>query len=136
MNCVIDTSVAVAWYFSESGSIKAREWQDKILAGRLHAMVPPLHYLEFANVLRTYVLRKEIERDLAEDIYALHLDAPMDSVEPPRAAILATALEFGATAYDAAFIALAQVYECPLITAERSTTPWVVKLGDRVQIVG
>ncbi len=136
MNGVIDTSVAVAWYFSEASSAAARAWQDKIFQGRLHALVPSLHYLEFANVLRTYVLRREIDRALAEDIYALHLEAPLDCVEPPRAAVLATALEFGATAYDAAFIALAQIYDCPLITAERTTTPWVVKLGDRARVVG
>lgn len=136
MNVVIDTSVVVAWYFNESFSIPARKWQDKILEGKVHAMVPPLHYLEFANVLRTYVGRREIKRDLAEDIYALHLDAPLDSVEPPRAAILPTALEYGATSYDAAFIALSQTYECPLVTAERTTMPWVVKLGERAILIG
>ena len=136
MNAVIDTSVAIAWYVQESFSKPAREWQDKLLAGKLHAMVPPLHYLEFANVLRTYVRRKELDRSLAEDIYALHLDAPLDPVEPPRHAILAAALEFGASAYDAAFIVLAQTYECPFITAERTTTPWVVKMGERAISIG
>ena len=131
MNVVIDTSVAVAWYVDESSSRAAREWQDRLLAGRLHAMVPPLHYLEFANVLRTYVRRREMDRMLADDIYALHLEAPLDAVEPPRAAILAIAFDFDTTTYDAAFIALAEAYECQLVTAERTTTPWVVKLGDR-----
>lgn len=132
MNIVIDTSVTVAWYLDESFSRAAREWQDKLLAGKLHAMVPPLHYLEFANVLRTYVRRGEMVRQLADDLFALHLDAPLDTVEPPRAGILATACDFDTTAYDAAFIALAEAYECPLLTAERSTTPWVGKLGNRV----
>ena len=136
MNCVIDTNVAIAWYIEEQFSHAAREWQDKLLRGQLHAMVPPLHYIEFANVLRTYTLRREIDRDLAADVFALHLDAPLDCVEPPRAALLATALEYGATAYDATFIALAQAYECLLITAERTTTPWVVKLGERAVTIG
>ena len=136
MNAVIDTSVAMAWYLEESFSRAAREWQDKLLAGTLHAMVPPLHYLEFANVLRNYVRRGELDWALADDIYALHLDAPLDPVEPPRSVILAIARTYDATAYDAAFIALAEVYECPFVTAERKTTPWLVKLADRAIPIG
>jgi predicted nucleic acid-binding protein len=136
VNVVIDTSVAIAWYANEKFSKPAREWQDRLLSGRLHAMVPPLHYVEFANALRAYVLRREMDRRLAEDVYALHLDAPLDAVEPPRAAVLATALEFSATAYDAAFISLAMTCDCPLVTAERSTAPWVVKLGQLAITVG
>jgi predicted nucleic acid-binding protein len=136
MNVVIDTSVAVAWYLNESFSLPARDWQQRILSGQVHAMVPSLHYLEFANVLRTYVRRQEMERELAEDIQALHLDAPLDVVDPPRASTLATAFEFDSSAYDAAFILLAQTYDCPLITAERTTAPWVVKLGKLAITIG
>lgn len=132
MTIVVDTSVAIAWYLSESFSKPARVWQEKILTGQAHALVPSLHFLEFANVLRTYVRRKEMHPDLANEIYALHLDAPLNVEDPPRDEILRTALEFDASAYDAAFIALAKVYNCPLITAERSTTPWVIKLGKHV----
>ena len=99
-------------------------------------MVPALHYLEFANVLRTYVWRRELARDLAEEIYALHLDAPLDVVDPPRASVLATAFDFGTTVYDAAYIALAQTHDCPLVTAERTTAPWVVKLGKLAVTIG
>jgi len=129
MTIVVDTSVAIAWYLTESFSDSARVWQEKILTGQTQAWVPSLHYLEFANVLRTYVRRKEMNPDLAHEIYALHLDAPLNVEDPPRDEILLTALEFEASAYDAAFIALAKANNCPLITAERSTTPWVIKLG-------
>ena len=80
--------------------------------------------------------RREIERGLAEDIYALHLDAPLDVVEPDRASLLATAFAFDATVYDAAYISLAQSYDCSLVTAERTTAPWIVKLGQRAMILG
>ena len=129
MNVVIDTSVAMAWYLKESFSAPARVWQERILEGTVHAWVPTLHFLEFANVLRTYVRRGTMAADLASELYALHLDAPLNAADPPRDIILATAFEFNATAYDAAFIALAQAYDCPLITAERAGTPWVAKLG-------
>jgi predicted nucleic acid-binding protein len=129
MNVVLDTSVALSWYLNESFSMAARGWQERILAGTVHAMVPALHYQEFANVLRTAVCRGNLEADLAEEIYALHLDAPLDIVEPPRHALLATALRFECTVYDGVYVCLAETYECSLLTAERSTAPWVVKLG-------
>lgn len=131
MNVVLDTSVALAWYLNESFSAAARQWQERILSGTAHAMVPSLHYQEFANVLRTTVRRGEIEAALAEEIFALRRDAPLDIVEPPRQALLATALKFDCTVYDGVYIALAETHECALLTAERSTTPWVVKLGSR-----
>jgi len=129
VNIVLDTSVVLAWYLNEAFSSAARQWQERILAGTVHAMVPALHYQEFANVLRTAVRRKEIEASLAEDISVLHLDAPLDVVEPPRQALLATALAFHCTVYDGVYVALAETHGCVLLTAERATTPWVLKLG-------
>lgn len=129
---VLDTSVAIAWYLPEAFRAAARVWQSRLLDGRVRLVVPGLHYWEFGNVLRTYVMRSELEPDLAERIWALHLDAPLEVVEPGRAGVLATALEHGATLYDAVYIALARSLDLPLLTAERTTTPWVVKLGRRV----
>ena len=107
---VLDTSVAAAWYLPEAFATGARRWQARLLEGRVRLVVPSLHYWELANVLRTYVRRSELAADLAAEIYSLHLEAPLDVVEP----------ELGA----------------PLLTAERRTTPWVAKLGRLVQPVG
>ena len=119
---VIDTSVTVAWYMEESFSTAARTWQDRLLGGKVRLLVPSFHYWEFANVLRTLVTRGEIGQDLAADIFDLHLDAPLEVAEPERRVVLSTALEYGATAYDAVLIALAVAHQAPLITAERTTT--------------
>jgi predicted nucleic acid-binding protein len=105
-------------------------------SGGAQLIVPSLHFWEVGNVLRTYVRRREIERGVAEEIYSLHLDAPIEVAEPPQAQVLTTALDFEATVYDAVYISLALTYDVPLVTAERSTTPWVVKLGDRIRIIG
>jgi predicted nucleic acid-binding protein len=132
---VLDTSVAVAWYLPETFRAAARAWQSRLLDGRVRLVIPGLHYWEFGNVLRTYVMRSELESDLAEEIWALHLEAPLEVAEPERAEVLATALEYGATVYDAVYIALGRSLDLPLLTAERTTTPWVVKLGRRVESV-
>jgi predicted nucleic acid-binding protein len=132
---VLDTSVAIAWYLPETFRAAARAWQSRLLDGRVRLVVPGLHYWEFGNVLRTYVMRSELEVDLAEQIWALHLEAPLEVAEPERSEVLATALEYGATVYDAVYIALGRSLDLPLLTAERTTTPWVVKLGRRVESV-
>lgn len=132
---VLDTSVAVAWYLEESFSPSARVWQERLLEGKMRLLVPELHYLEFANVLRTLTVRGTLTPQLASDIFALHLDAPLETAEVDRAGLLMTALEYGSTVYDAAFIGLALALDVPLVTAERTTTGWVAKLGARIASV-
>jgi predicted nucleic acid-binding protein len=132
---VIDTSVTLAWYLEEEFSPAARQWQDRLLSGAVRLLVPSLHYWEFANALRTLAARKAIEEGTAQELLDLHLEAPLEVAEPDRREVFRLALEYGATAYDAVFICLALANDVHLVTAERSTTRWVTKLGDRVQQV-
>lgn len=132
---ILDTSVAVAWYLPEAFADAARRWQTKVLRDEVGFCVPSLHYWEFGNVLRTYVRRGELEQELAAEIYSLHLEAPITIVEPDRAQCFANAFDYAATVYDAVYITLCLTLDAPLVTAERTTTPWVVKLGDRVRQV-
>ena len=133
---VLDASTALAWYLPEDFHLAARRWQQDALAQRVRFAVPSLHYWEVGNVLRTYVRRREIERDIADEIYDLHLRAPLEVAEPDRAVVLQTALDYEATVYDAVYIALSLGLNAPLVTAERTTAPWVVKLGELVKTVG
>jgi predicted nucleic acid-binding protein len=73
---------------------------------------------------------------LAGEIYDLHLEAPLERAEPDRKQTFSTALEYAATVYDAVYITLSCSLSAPLITAEKTTTAWVVKMGDQVRHVG
>jgi len=132
---VLDTSVAIAWYLPEAFADAARAWQNGMIEKRVQFVVPTLHYWEFANVLRTHVRGKALDGDLAREIWALHLDAPLETAEPAVDNVLNVALETGTTAYDAVYIALAVQLDVPFLTAERPTTPWVRHLGKRVQSI-
>ena len=132
---VLDTSVAVAWYLPESFSSRAREWRDLLLAGKVRLLVPSLHYIEFANVIRTYVRRGELKNSLGQEIYDLHLEAPLEVIDSSREEILQIALEYESTSYDAVFINLALRQKTPILTGERTTTPWVTKLGDLAEVM-
>lgn len=133
---VLDTSVAAAWYLPETFSHEARRWREDMVSQRVRFLVPPLHYLEMANVLRAIVRRGELDAVIALDVYDTHLGAPLDVRDPPREKLLEIALEYETTAYDAAFVCLALEHRAPVLTAERSTTPWVVKLGDLAEPLG
>jgi hypothetical protein len=63
----------------------------------------------------------------------LHLDASIEMTEPERRVVLSTALEYGATAHDAVFIALAVANQTPLITAERTTAEWMRRLAALIE---
>ena len=129
---VVDTSVLLAWYLPEAHSKSAKEWRKKMIEDSVKLIVPSLHYWEFGNVLRTYILRKEITEDLSREIFDLHLEAPLEIRNPEIPAVFDNALTYGASMYDAVFITLTLSLGFPFITAEKSTTPWVVKLGERV----
>ena len=133
---VLDTSVAVAWYLPERYAIEARTWRTSLIEGRVRLIVPGLHYWEMANVLRTYVRRGEISADVAREIYTVHCEAGLEIAEPDRRSVLDVALEYDATSYDAVYVALSLEHQIPLLTAERTTTPWVVKLGTLASPVG
>jgi predicted nucleic acid-binding protein len=132
---VLDASTALAWYLPEEFQLAARRWQQDALAQRIRFAVPSLHYWEVGNVLRTYVRRRELQRATAHEIFDLHLQAPLEVAEPERGVVLQTALDYDATVYDAVYIALSLGLNAPLVTAERTTTPWVVKLGALVKTV-
>lgn len=132
---VLDTSVAIAWYLPEDFQPAAREWQRRALDDEVRFVVPGFHFWELANVLRTYVRRREIDPELASETYGLHLEAPLEVREPDRRRVLEIALDYQATAYDAVYIALSLELDVALLTAERTTTPWVERLGDRVELV-
>jgi predicted nucleic acid-binding protein len=128
---VVDASVALAWYLSESFSGAAHVWRSKLDGQQFTFIVPQLHYWEFANALRTKIRRKILDAGSASVIWKAHLAAPLHMIDPSREDVLATALEYDATAYDAVYITLALELDAPLLTAERATTPWVKKLGAR-----
>jgi len=125
----------VAWYLPEAFAEAARSWQTRMLDERVDFVVPTLHYWEFANVLRSHVRSRALDAKLAEDIWALHLDAPLETIEPPIESVFALALAHGTTSYDAVYIALAIHLDVPFLTAERSSTPWVKSLGRRIQTI-
>jgi predicted nucleic acid-binding protein len=122
-DCVVDASVGIKLFLVEpltdrADALFARLTDDP--PARFY--VPDLFYIECANILWKYVRRfgypaEEARRDIA-DLVRL----PLQGV--PMAALAGPALELatahGSTAYDAAYVALAQQLELPLVTADEA----------------
>jgi predicted nucleic acid-binding protein len=110
---VVDTSVAIKWFFDESGSSQARS----LLRGQTVG-APDLLYYEFANYLcmKDFVTAEEARR-FVDQLYAM----PLQIFLLPQKGLRRTvelAKRFRLTSYDASFVALAEALDVELVTAD------------------
>ena len=118
MPFVLDNSVVCGWFIHNqatpySEAIAVRLQEDR-------AVVPALWELEFSNLLRTACLRKAMTAQAAQAVVAQIVSLPMDvdCHAVPPSEMLALALRFGLTTYDAAYLELAQRLQLPIATLD------------------
>jgi len=119
---VLDASIALSWCFADEAS----EATDLIL-DRLRetgALVPPLWFSEVGNALLQAERRGRITApDVAvrlELISALPVFVDQNGVGRAWNEVLALARSAQLTAYDAAYLELAQYFRIPLATRDRA----------------
>ena len=118
MAFVLDNSVVCGWFIenqaSAYGDAIARQLQDE------RAAVPAVWELELANVLRTACLRQRMTAQQAQTALAQIVSLPIDVDRQgaPPAELLALALRFGLSSYDAAYLELALRLQIPLATVD------------------
>ena len=118
MPIVIDASITMAWCFedqatSASDAVLHRLKQDS-------AVVPVLWQLEVINVLLVAERRGRINEAQAARFLGLLERLPIDVVASPHdaQAVLAAGRRHGLSAYDAAYLTLAERLAAPLATLE------------------
>jgi predicted nucleic acid-binding protein len=124
---VVDASVAAKFYFHEEGSDRART----LLTSGVVVAAPDLLFLEMASLAATHVRRGLASLDLGRDAVG-SLGDLIDDVTPSsslavRAFMLAR--DSGISAYDGAYVALAERLSVPVVTADR-------RLIERAQLTG
>jgi len=119
-NWVLDTSVILKWFLQEDGTEAAESYLQRLLLGQAIVFVPSSLFYEFGNVL--WVRRRDeltLESSLA--IWQRLKQLPLNVVDWnelfPEAISLAYQHEIAV--YDAAFVRLAQIKGCDLITADQ-----------------
>jgi predicted nucleic acid-binding protein len=119
MALVIDTSVTMAWCFED----EATDGTDAILEMLVEdeAFVPSLWTFEVSNVLLVAERRSRINEAQASRFLDLLTQLPIRvDVSPVDAlSLLSTGRHHGLTAYDAAYLALAERLGAPLATLDQ-----------------
>ncbi len=110
---VLDASVVLKWFAAEQrGSLEARDLRREYEAGRLSVVVPSLLFLELLNVAgRRWRWDEEVVLELAEALGDLSFE-----VAEPELQSVATWISRGLTAYDAAYVALAEERDLAVVT--------------------
>jgi len=126
---VVDASVALAWCFEDEANAHTEAVLD-LLADDT-AIVPSLWELEVSNVLLLGERRRRLTESQTTRFVALLGQLPIlvDSASTDMAAAIALGRQYTMTAYDAAYLALAQREGVPLASLDR-------KLREAAQVSG
>jgi predicted nucleic acid-binding protein len=118
---VLDSSVTLAWLYSDELTDGVRQVFDRVTASR--AWVPSLWRLEVANSLHMAVRRKRITADFRDaslaDLALLNIGIDPDTDSFAWSASLRLAERFSLTLYDAAYLELAQRLSLPLASLDQ-----------------
>jgi predicted nucleic acid-binding protein len=111
---VVDNSILL--YALAEAETNELIWRRLSAPRVLHA--PHLIDFEFANVLRGLVLGGKLKPEVADDIRSDFADLPIERHPGKVVAERVWELRANFTAYDASYIALAELLDCPLLTGD------------------
>jgi predicted nucleic acid-binding protein len=114
MTLVVDASVVVAALVDDG---EVGRWADAALDHQGLA-APHLMPFEAANILRRAALRGDVSEDVARLAHADLLDLTVELVTFEALARRAWALRSSVTVYDAAYVALAEALDAPMMTLD------------------
>ena len=113
---VVDASVVVDYLLG--GPTPAGDALAAVLADHEPVSAPQLLDVEVGQVLRRFALRGQLESDTAEELVAELTALPMHRYEHRPLVARAFELRRNVTMHDAVYLALAEVLDAPLLTAD------------------
>lgn len=118
---VVDASLALRWVLRDEKEARVDDLLYQWATSLTQMLVPPLFLSEVTNALYLSVRRHRLTREEARLVLETILQVGLEMIEPaglyPRSLDLAA--EYNLTnAYDAQYIALAQIENCELWTAD------------------
>jgi len=120
-NIVIDTSVAMKWFFPESGFKKALEIKGRHIKGEISIYTRDLFLYEFTSAFKNYSSQKIEEKDFSLAVAALMSlkikFLPLKFQETKELFLLSRKLDI--SIYDGSFLLLAKKLKAPLYTADK-----------------
>lgn len=118
MPFVLDNSVVSGWYLDNQVTPYTQAIAERLKDDR--ACVPALWELELTDVLRTACVRQRLHAQAAQQVLVQLGRLPIEIDRHPvaRSELLALALRFGLTSYDASYLELALRLQWPLATQD------------------
>lgn len=130
---VADASICGAWILPDEASDRAEALLERLVAGQSQLVVPALWWYELTNLVQMAQRRGRLTvRDGQAALRALEaLPSPACDMPdgPARQRIGTLARQHALTAYDAAYLEIAQRLGLPLLTADRSLEKAAQQLG-------
>jgi predicted nucleic acid-binding protein len=113
---VVDSNIVTTRNLTSSLTSEARQVEEKDPVW----IVPVLWRYEFQNILSTAIKSKQIKPEQALDIWEKVSKILIENeCEPPASKVIDLVAQYGITAYDGQFIALALEMGIPCVTEDR-----------------
>ncbi len=130
---VVDASVSGAWVLPDESSQAAERLLEKIVAGELELSVPDLWSYELTNLLLAAFRRRRIDEETVWEAHRLIGEIPVRAFDQDsvlaRRRTTRLALRFDLSAYDAAYLELADRLQCPLRSFDRRLSQAARSIG-------
>jgi len=134
---IVDASVLLCAFFPDEAQPQAQRLVREHIAGRVHLKAPALLPYELSNAVWQTERRGRITTAQADALIQAFAGLKVEIVPQGWVQMLPLARRFDRSAYDAAYLVLAEETQEPLITADErlyhavhSQLAWVVWLGD------
>lgn len=129
MPFVADNSVVIAWFSRTQATPYTDRFYKRLSNDEV--VVPSVWPYEFANALAVLERRKLLTAALADEVIrsAARLVTRIDSPPAPPVTLLALARRHGLSAYDAAYLELAQRLRVPLAAKDSTLATAAKNLG-------
>ena len=124
MNKVIDASVLIKFYLPEVLCDRAEDLFGRAEKGEISLIAPDLIYPETGNILWKKHRLKELTAPEVNEIIESIESIPI-RIEPSKPLLklaVDLAVVYNITVYDALYLAIAQIYESIVITADKKLT--------------
>jgi predicted nucleic acid-binding protein len=133
VNLVVDASLSGAWFLPDEGAGLADRVLEQALAGVYSLCAPEIWVYEMLNLLVTAVRRGRMDESRMAPALAAFEALPVTRYGHTsllsRRRVTSLATQFGLSAYDAAYLELADRLHCPLLTQDQALGEAASRLG-------
>jgi predicted nucleic acid-binding protein len=138
---IVDANVILRAFFPDEAQAKAHAVIREHIAGRVHLMAPSLLPYELSNAVWQAERRRRILPSQADEILQAIAGLDIEIVPQAWGAMLPLARQFDRSAYDAAYLMLAQDTGQPLLTGDlhlfnavHDQLDWVLWIEDYAEL--